>query len=119
MSLTLEAVESAFIDWRASRKSRSESIPQELKDMVRQLIPHYKKSHICKALGLSGGQLKQVASSALLKSNPVSESDQFIQAALPMTSYCEFSITGDSKTLTCKLPVQDLQKVLPLMVGCL
>lgn len=58
-SISLESTEASFDQWRAQRSSRAELIPDNLWNMALGLYPQYKRSRICRQLGLSGGQFKQ------------------------------------------------------------
>jgi len=115
MSLTLEHVKSEFAHWRLTRKSKKH-IPEHLINMLRQLLPHYKKTKICRELSLSGAQLKKFI--AQTDKNVFIPNDGFIAATLPsVLPMCELSITGNRKTLTVKFSTEQLQHLLPLMVA--
>ena len=57
--LTLESVEEAFLQWCEQRSNHSEPITKKLWEMVLKLYPKYKRTMICRRLGLSGSPLKQ------------------------------------------------------------
>ena len=58
-SISLESTEASFAQWRARRSNRAELIPDNLWSMALALYPQYKRSKICRRLGLSGGQFKK------------------------------------------------------------
>ena len=58
-SINIESTEASFHQWRSQRSSRAELIPEHLWSMALGLYPQYKRSKICRQLGLSGGQFKQ------------------------------------------------------------
>jgi len=116
--MTLEEVTAAFTKWRIARASTKESIPLDLWEKVKELVPNYKKSVICKALHLSGGQFNKHCFQANRDSKPTSKNDGFVQAiaaTLRQTDICELNLQGKSKTLTLKVPLSQLSFVLPLM----
>ena len=119
MSLTIEQVKSAFANWRLT-KAHKERIPENLLNLVRQLLSNYKKRQICKELGLSGSQLKIISSSIQKKplvADEIVTNDGFVTATLPILPWCELSIKGTTRTLTVKFPTEQLQQILPLMVA--
>ncbi|MES2212227.1 MAG: hypothetical protein V4490_03715 [Pseudomonadota bacterium] len=58
-NISIESTEASFHQWRSQRSSRAELIPEHLWNMALGLYPQYKRSKICRQLGLSGGQFKQ------------------------------------------------------------
>lgn len=114
--MSLDKVYKAFEDWRANRSSRREHIPAHLWVMVRALLPSYKQSTICKALHLSGGQFKRHCLDVKAQSQAVEQNDGFAEAFLPqLTANCELTLQGARKTLSIKIPPQQLSVVLPLL----
>lgn len=114
--MTLDKVCSAFEDWRANRSNRREHIPLHLWGMVRLLLPRYKRSTICKALHLSGGQVKRHCLDVKTEARAVEQNDGFAEAFLPLsTADCELTLQGARKTLSIKIPPQQLSVVLPLL----
>lgn len=55
----LELVEEAFCKWRAERRKRADSIPENLWALAIGLYPQYKRSTICQRLHFSGSQFKR------------------------------------------------------------
>jgi hypothetical protein len=114
--MTLEKVCMAFEAWRANRSNRREHIPEHLWIMVKKLLPLYKRSTICKALHLSGGQLKLHCFDVKTKGPGVKQNDGFAEAFLPLlTTDCELTVQGSGKTLSIKISPQHLPIVLPLL----
>ena len=113
--MTLDKVCKVFEDWRANRSNRREDIPAHLWVMVRALLPHYKRSMICKALHLSGGQLKRHCIDFKFEEQTIDQNDGFVEALLPMSADCELTLQGIHKRLSIKIPFQQLPVVLPLL----
>lgn len=114
--MTLDKVCKAFEDWRVNRSSRREDIPAHLWVMVKALLPHYKRSMICKALHLSGGQLQRHCLDVKTEGQAVEKKDGFVEALLPIpTADCELLLQGSRKTLSIKISPQQLSVVLPLL----
>ena len=114
--MTIELVEEAFCEWRATRRSRAELIPKNLWSMALELYPQYKRSIICHRLRLSGSQFKQrlegashtfvdngfvYASRDVVKENPVSNHE------------VQLTIQGKERTLTLCVEVHALNQILP------
>ena len=55
---SLEEVVAAFESWRENRLRGNEVIPEQLWSMVKKLVPNYKRSHIQRALRISGSHFK-------------------------------------------------------------
>jgi surfactin synthase thioesterase subunit len=114
--MTLNKVCKAFEDWRANRSHRNEQIPEHLWVMVRALLPHYKRSTICKALHLSGGGFIRNCVDVKTQQPSVVQNDEFIEMLLPLpTADCTLTLQGARKTLSIKIPSQHLSTVLPLL----
>ena len=112
--LTLELVEEAFVQWREQRTSRSESIPKKLWEMVLKLYPKYKKTVICRRLGLSGSQLKQHLD------NRSSSDSGFVLATVDSVKEhfipnIQLTIQGKERALILSVDVHTFDKILPYM----
>ena len=107
--LTLEVVEEAFQQWREQRNSRSELIPHKLWDMVLKLYPKYKKTVICRRLGLSGSQFKQHVA------NSSSSGGGFVLASIDshLIPNIQLTIQGKERALILSVDVHALDKILP------
>lgn len=110
--LTLEVVEEAFQQWREQRTRRSESIPQKLWEMVLKLDPKYKKTVVCRRLGLSGSQLKQHLD------NRSSSDSGFVLASRDsvkehLIPNIQLTIQGKERALILSVDVHTLDKILP------
>lgn len=103
-SITLESTEASFRAWRAERNSRAELIPDNLWNMALGLYPHYKRSKICRRLGLSGGQFKR----RLEGNRPACSNTGFILA-----SRDEVNVNAKSSQ-NVELRVQGKERVLTL-----
>jgi hypothetical protein len=115
--MSLEETRAAFATWRGSRVNAKEKIPLHLKQMAKALIPNYKKSAICKALHLSGQQLKQYCLTDKDQNSLVTQNDNFVEARvspLPQTDI-ELSLCGQNKSLKLKVPLPQLALVLPIL----
>lgn len=114
--ITLELVDEAFCEWRATRRSRAELIPKNLWSMALKLYPQYKRSIICHRLRLSGSQFKQrleggshtfvdngfvYASRDVVKENPASNHE------------VQLTIQGKERVLTLCVDVHALGQILP------
>ncbi len=112
---TLEATNLAFSAWRNTRSSKRKQIPENLKKMVKDLVPHYKKSHICKTLRISGTMLKLFClQSDLTKSS----SEGFVKAVvptLPKTDLCELALDLQQKMVNLKFSIQHLPFLLSIL----
>jgi len=119
----LEDVVSAFELWRVSRVSRREPIPDKLWDMVKELIPHYKKAAIQKALKVSGGQFNHRCGIVVQKTAvPVNDGfavGLFSPGDVFQNSFCEITLKGMQRNLQIKLPINHISHVLSLMEGYL
>jgi hypothetical protein len=115
-SLTLESAEAAFQQWREQRSSRSELIPKNLWSMALKLYPQYKRSIICRRLGLSGGQFKQ----HLDDNSPTFSDSGFVLASRDsvkensmLKSKVQLTIQGKERALTFSVDVHALGQILP------
>jgi hypothetical protein len=110
--LTLEVVEKAFAQWREQRSSRSESIPKKLWEMVLKLPPKYKRTMICRRLGLSGSQLKQHLDSSS------SSGAGFVLASVDsvkeyLNPNIQLTIQGKERALMLSVDMHAFDKILP------
>ena len=113
-SITLESTEASFLAWRAERNSRAELIPDNLWNMALGLYPHYKRSKICRRLGLSGGQFKR----RLEGNRPAFSGTGFVLASndevnvKAKSSYnVELNIQGKERVLTFCFDVDVLPQI--------
>jgi len=115
-SISIESAESSFYQWRVQRSSRAELIPEHLWNMALELYPQYKRSQICRQLGLSGGQFKQ----RLEDFRPAFSDTGFVLASNdgPKTEpkvYPEVQVViqGKERTLTFFVGTDALLQILP------
>ena len=119
--LSLEEVVESFETWRASRSSRKEKIPTILWDKVARIYSSYNHSTLCRALRISGSQLKDAMKAdgfAIIKTPLV---DPFFKQRNEEEAFsCEVSIERAGTRLTVKTPsgiclsmVQQLASYLP------
>lgn len=119
---SLEEVVIAFESWRANRLSRNEVIPERLWVMVRKLVPHYKKSHIQRALRISGKHFKIHGVCQNSAENP-STAEGFASAFIAPTSNdyndddCELILKGEHRSLHIKVATRQLPQILSLVGG--
>ena len=112
--MQLDKVYEAFTKWRANKNNGSECIPEYLWEMVEKLQLNYKRSTICKTLGLSTAQFKKYCLGTLKSS--IAQDDGFVEAVLPTsTPHCEISLQGKRNTLSIKILPQQLSMILPLL----
>ncbi|MGD9153799.1 MAG: hypothetical protein PVG30_09180 [Gammaproteobacteria bacterium] len=76
--ITLESTKIAFDTWRASKANINTPAPAELWGMVEQLLPTYKRSEICKALGISSHQIKSYCTAISATKDQVLQAPQAI-----------------------------------------
>lgn len=110
--MRLEEVRQAFNSWRLNKANISEPIPTNLWNMVKELCPHYKKSIICKKLHISSSQFK----THCISNTTTKIDDGFIETLIPPLNHpCELILQGKYKTLSIKIPTQQLAMVLPIL----
>lgn len=80
----LQEVIERYEQWRAIKKG-GEKTPEELWVLARQLVGHYKRSHICKALGLNSTQYKRYILQQLEVKKVKIQSPSFIEAPFKKT----------------------------------
>lgn len=120
MIYSLEEVVAAFESWRANRLSRNEVIPERLWAMVKKLVPHYKKSHIQRALRISGTHFKIHCLCQNTAKNP-STAEGFASAVIAPKSNdnnddnCELILKGGLRSLHIKVATRQLHQVLSLV----
>ena len=127
MELNLEMVVKAFATWRATRISRVERTPDELKEMVKELHPILGPKVLCKALGISRRQLENMVLDVLEKSssfNPKAKesSNDFAVASVELPSSnqsAELILQKGQNSLTVKLAPNQLQNCLSMMANLL
>jgi hypothetical protein len=120
----LEEVVDAFESWRVSRINSREPIPDELWVMAKALLPSYKKSHIQKALKLSGTQFNGRCLTAQQCCEETTMQDGFVSDVFRLQNTyvddgCELTVKGKDKSLCIKANIQQLPQILPLMMGYL
>lgn len=109
---SIESAEASFHQWRVQRSSRTELIPEHLWKMALGLYPQYKRSKICRQLGLSGGQFKQ----RLDDFRPAFADTGFVLAAnneLKVHPEVHLVIQGKERTLTFSVSTDALLQILP------
>lgn len=120
--LTLASVEEAFQQWRTTRYSSAEPIPEALWSMALRLYPAHKRSIICHHLRLSGAQFKRrlddggedsankgfvLASRDELKLMPAHRRD------------IQLTVQGQARSMTLCFDVHTLGQVLPHVAALL
>ena len=115
-SITIESAEASFHQWRVQRSSRAELIPDHLWSMALGLYPQYKRSKICRRLGLSGGQFKQRLDgfrSAFSDTGFVLASNDKPKADPKVHSEVQLLIQGKERSLTFSVGTDALLQILP------
>jgi hypothetical protein len=118
--LSLEEVVESFEAWRASRSSRKEKIPTILWDKVARIYSSYNHSTLCRALKISGSQLKagmHIDSFAVIE--PPLMTSIFEQNSKKEASSCEVSIERAGTRLTIKLPADICFSMVQQLAGYL
>jgi hypothetical protein len=124
MLYTLEDVVKEFESWRQERISKKERIPSQLWHKTKSLLPHYKRSHIQRALKISGQQFNEQCLSHK-QGNDVLQTDGFVAGVIEPAinkdehCQCELTLKGLRKSLLLKVNIQQLPKILPLLEGYL
>lgn len=98
---TLESVQTAFSEWR-KKKKLTEKIPNQLWDLVRQLIGRYKISKIKALLGINTSQLKRadlISQSSETKNDTKSFVNVELSSVLPSKDYTAISSTNHQQQL--------------------
>ena len=114
-SISIASAEASFHQWRVQRSSRAELIPEHLWNMALELYPQYKRSKICRQLGLSGGQFKQ----RLDGFRPAFSDTGFVLASKdgpktePKHPEVHVLIQGKERTLTFSVGADALLQILP------
>ena len=121
---TLEEVVVAFEAWRVSRANRKEPIPERLWMMAKSLLPFYMKSHIQKALRVSGRQFNEHCMVVEGQKAVHSSGDGFavgdFKTELPIhDEACELTLNGTHKSLQIKTTIRNMSHVLSLVEGYL
>jgi hypothetical protein len=114
--LTLESAEAAFCEWRTTRRSVAEKIPDNLWFMALGLYPQYQRSKICERLRLSGSQFKRRLEGA----GPVFADKGFVLASReaiklnPTLGFeVQLTIQGKERALTLCVGLHALGQILP------
>lgn len=114
--VTLNSVGALFQEWRETRSSRAELIPSKLWDLAVSLYPKYKRSKICRHLGLCAGKFRQ----HLIQADKISGTNGFVlaNADIPApTPQCipniQLTIQGHERSLNVCVGVDMLEQVLP------
>jgi len=125
----LEEVRTAFESWRSSRQNKTTPIPESLWSMARSLVPYYKKSHIQRALRISGSQYKAYCLLSMDADNEsgssLIEENGFISGYFEPIRYkaqnefCEITLQGRQKSLHIKTNMTQLTHILSLVEGYL
>ena len=115
-SISIESAEASFYQWRVQRSSRAELIPDHLWNMALGLYPQYKRSKICRRLGLSGGQFKQRLdgfSPAFGDTGFVLASNDEPKAEPKAHPEVQLLIQGKERSLTFSVGADALLQILP------
>jgi hypothetical protein len=111
---TLESVALAFEEWRNQRKNQIEHIPERLWAMAIRLYPQHKRTHICRRLGLCGGDFKQrIDGIGGSKGGFVLATTTVEASHAKPNAEVVLGIQGQQRTLTLKVTVDALSQVLP------
>ena len=106
-SLTLDQVQAAFVQWRATKQHSSTPIPHTLWSQVFELLEHHPKSQVLSRLGISTQQFK-----AKVKAPIAEPAMSFISVPLtPMLYSFELSLPQQLK-LTLQLPFEQVGALL-------
>jgi len=103
--ITLESTKAAFDQWRCSKSSQSEKIPEYLWEMVESLRCHHNDYIMRKALGITPDQINKHFSSATNDNSPseiVVNDFMQVQPQIPITE-CNLTIQhcdGHQMTIT-------------------
>lgn len=121
---TLEEVVGAFEAWRVSRANRKEPIPERLWILAKSLLPFYMKSHIQKALRVSGRQFNEHCMTIKGQKEVRSSEDGFAVGdfkteLLFHDGACELTLNGKHKSLQIKTNIRNMSHVLSLVEGYL
>lgn len=121
---TLEEVVDAFEIWRVSRSSKKEPIPERLWALTKALVPYYKKSHIQKALKVSGRLFNERCLTVDMQKTIVSTEDGFAVGTFKAEQCihdeaCELILSGKHKSLQIKTNIHNISHVLSLVEGYL
>lgn len=122
MPYKLEEVVNEFESWRQKRVSKKEQIPVQLWAKAKALLPHHKRSHIQRALKISGQQFNEYISHK--KGSEALQIDGFasclIDPAINHDDYkCELTLQGLRKSLQLKVSIKQLPEILSLLEGYL
>lgn len=115
-SISIESAEASFHQWRVQRSSRAELIPEHLWNMALGLYPQYKRSKICRQLGLCGGQFKQRLDGfrpAFSDTGFVLASNDGPKTEAKVHPEVQLVIQGKERTLTFFVGTDELLKILP------
>ncbi len=119
--ITLESTKIAFDTWRASKANINTPAPAELWGMVEQLLPTYKRAEICKALGISGHQIKSYCTATSTTGDqalqPTQAIGNFVEAMpAPLNvGMAELTLRGKCNSLHLCIPTSALHEVLPML----
>jgi len=120
--ITLETTKTAFDIWRATKTNSNTPTPTKLWNMVRHLLPTHKMARICKALHISGSQIKKhcIEISTSEGQKPQFVDNDFVEALpLPISSSVastsELTLKGSNKSLHICLPTSALREILPAL----
>ena len=119
---SLDEVAAAFESWRVNRLSKNAEIPEQLWVMVRKLVPHYKRSHIQRALRISGTHFKIYCLCDNASINPPSTEGFASTVIAPISNdnnddNCELIIKGGQRSLHIKVATRQLSQVLAVVGG--
>jgi hypothetical protein len=109
--MTLTDLKNEFTQWRSSRNSRAEPIPEALWKKAIALSDTHGSGQICTELSLSGGQFK-------IYKDKFSASNEFIEIEpiapeAPKSQNCSITLRANNKELILDMPITEVISVLP------
>lgn len=124
---TIDEVRDRFESWRASRASKKTPLPEFLWSMAKELVPHYKRSHIQRALRISSAQFKEHCLASVMVEPPtiINEGNGFVSGYFESMEHdvpdetCELTLQGIHKKLHIKSSMAQLPHILSLVEGYL
>jgi len=123
MGFTLEMAVEEFSNWRKTKESKSEMMPELLIKMVKYLHPVHGSTILRQSLGVNRSQLKRlgiVDKSKTIIPDPSMSANEFAIATInsPIPNG-ELILQKGNNSLTLKLPPQQLEACLQAMASFL
>jgi hypothetical protein len=121
---TIEEVRDTFESWRVNRASKNTPLPEFLWSLAKELVPHYKRSHIQRALRINSAQFKEhCLASVPIEDEPSAliEDSGFVSGYYEPIEHkapnepCELTLQGMHKTLHIKATLPQLSHILSLV----